>query len=595
MSRGWTWRRPEGEPPRELSDAAAAQASGHAALVARLLWNRGVERGGDAADFLRPTLAQGLRPPTLMHDLSRAAGRLADAVGRHERVAVYGDYDVDGVTGAAQLLLALRELGAEPLLHVAHREREGYGLNADVLRRLRAEGARVVVTADLGTSNVAELALAEELGLDVIVCDHHHAPDVRPPAWALLNPLQPGCEFPFKGLSGAGVVFYLLMGLRMELRARGHVVLPELRRYLDLVALGTVADVVPLREENRVLVAHGLREIDRTMRPGLQALKESALVDRASVRAIGFRLGPRLNAGGRLADARIAVEALTTADVDRARALVAELEMHNAERRTIEDRMVREAVAQVESGGEPGAAIVAASETFHHGVVGIVAARLAERFHRPSLVVALEGEKGRGSGRTVDGLHLLEHLRACADLLEGFGGHRQAVGFRMHPSSVDALRRRFEESVAAAGTPTSARPPIEVDAEVSLAQVTPAFARALALLEPHGPGNPEPRLLARGVRVDGVRLVGDPSAPHLKLRLREGGRTLPAIAFRMGGLPVRSGDRLDVVFTPRLGSWQGVERTEVEVVGLWPEVPLDSRQGPDNSGESAILDRPGRA
>ncbi len=580
------WREVGDPLPRQLVDAVVAVESAGAPLVARLLWNRDV-RDPDAAEaFLRPSLARGLRSPLLLKDMAEASTRLADALAAGERIAVYGDYDVDGMTGAAQLVLCLRELGTEPLLHVAHRGREGYGLNAEVLRGLRAAGARVLITADLGTADVDELALAAELGLDVIVCDHHHAPACRPQVRALLNPFQPGCSFPFRGLAGAGVVFYLLMGLRMELRARGRTVLPDLRRYLDLVALGTVADVVPLREENRVLVAHGLRRLDQTTRPGLQALKEVALVERASVRSVGFRLAPRLNAGGRLADARIGVEMLTTDSADRGRQLATELEVHNAERRAIEDAMMREAVTLVESRDDHAeVTILVARDGWHAGVAGIVAARLAERFHRPAVVIALDGDVGRGSGRSVRGVSLLEALAECEDILDAFGGHRQAVGLTVERGQIPALRRRFDAAVRRRVGPADLEPVLEVDAEVALATMTSRMAEALAALEPYGAANPEPVLLARGVDVEGVRAVGDPARRHLKLRLRQGGRTLPAIGFGLGLLPVNAGERVDVVFTPRLSHWQGLERLELEVLDVRGSTSARTHQVPEKAPE----------
>ncbi|HYR96630.1 MAG TPA: single-stranded-DNA-specific exonuclease RecJ [Candidatus Binatus sp.] len=586
----WVWRGREGALPRPLCDAVGDLQVAHAPLIAHLLWNRGIRDPEAAAAFLRPTLAHGLRSPSLLKDMDRACTRLVDALGAGEPIGVYGDYDVDGMTGAAQLVVFLRELGAEPILHVSHRGREGYGLNAGALRGLREAGARVVVTADCGTADVDKLIVAAELGLDVIVCDHHHTPIARPPAMALLNPLQPDCAFPFKGLSGAGVVFYLLMGVRAELRARGHRALPDLRRYLDLVALGTVADVVPLREENRVLVTHGLRVLDRPARPGLIALREAALVETASVRSIGFRLAPRLNAGGRLADARLAVELLTTDNVERARAAAAELEMHNAERRAIEDAMVAEAIRAIETSDRKVGArtIVVARDGWHPGVVGIVAARLAERFHRPALVVALDGELGRGSGRSVRGVDLHGAVAECGELLPSFGGHRQAVGFTVPRERVAELAARFEDAVARATTPADLEPLLEIDAEVPLAVVTSALAEALAVLEPHGAGNPEPTLLARAIEVDGVRLVGDPGRPHLKLRLRQDVRTLSAIGFGLGHLPVRAGDRVDVVFTPRLTRWQGTTRLELEVLDLRGASARQPRQAAENAGEFRV-------
>ncbi|HYY05419.1 MAG TPA: DHHA1 domain-containing protein, partial [Candidatus Limnocylindria bacterium] len=445
--------------------------------------------------------------------------------------------------------------------------------------------------ADCGTADEGALARAADLGLDVIVCDHHHAPTRRPPALALLNPLQPGCAFPFKGLSGAGVVFYLLMGLRAELRARGHDRLPDLRRYLDLVALGTVADVVPLREENRVLVAHGLRSLERTARPGLVALKETALVDAVSVRAIGFRLAPRLNAGGRLADARVAVELLITESEERARALAAELEVQNAERRALEEAMVAEAVSALEASRDPQArTIVVAREGWHPGVVGIVAARLAERFHRPTLAIALEGATARGSGRSVRGVHLHAALGECRALFEAFGGHRQAVGFTLRRERVGELAARFEQAVAGGTRPADLEPLLEIDAEAPLPIITPALAEALGVLEPHGPGNPEPALVARSVEIEGVRRVGDPARPHLRLRLRQDGRTLPAVGFGLGALPVRVGDRVDVVFRPRLERWQGTERLEAELLDVRGAAPPPAAQTTENAREFGFLD-----
>ena len=589
MVRRWVWRGDAGAIPRPLEDAVADLGLAPSSLLGRLLLNRGIADGASAEAFLRPTLARGLRAPTLMRDLPRAATRLADAIAAGTPIGVYGDYDVDGITGAAQLVLFLRELGVDPLLHVSHRGREGYGLHADALRGLRERGARVVVTADCGTANVSELRLAAEIGVDVIVCDHHHAPVTRPPAMALLNPLQAGCDFPWKGLSGAGVVFYLLMGLRAELRARGYASLPDLRRYLDLVALGTVADVVPLREENRVLVAHGLRALSRTPRPGVVALKEMALVDEVSVRSVGFRLAPRLNAGGRLADARVAVELLTSESTERARALAAELEVHNAERRALEEAMVADAIAMADEIARTDTrTLVVARDGWHAGVVGIVAARLAERYHRAALVIALDGATGRGSGRSVRSVHLHDALAECAPLLEAFGGHRQAVGFTIRRDRVAAVAACFEEAVRRTTHPADLEPRLEIDAEVPLTTITSTVAATLALLEPHGSGNPAPTLLARGVTVEGARAVGDPRRSHLKLRLRQDGRTVPAIAFGLGYLPVRAGDRVDVVFTPRRTRWQGVDRLDVEVIDLRAAAGVEVAQAAENAAEFPV-------
>ena len=582
----WQWREAPTPAPRPLIEAAARHGIAAAPLVAGLLRSRGVHEPEAVGRFLRPTLAEGLRSPLLMPAMERAAERLAAAVAGREGIAVYGDYDVDGITGTAAVVGCLQELGVRPLVHVAHRMREGYGLQADVLRRLRREGASVVVTVDCGTGNPAELQVARDVGLDVIVCDHHQVPVEPSPAFALLNPHRADCAFPFKGLSGVGVAFYLLMGLRAALRSRGWSPLPDLRQHLDLVALGTVADLVPLRAENRVLVARGLAEIDRARRPGLRALKEVALVEHATVRAIAHRLAPRLNAGGRLADARVAVDLLTTADDAEARRLAAEIELHNAERRAIEEAVT--AAAMEAAAGCGDGVIVVAGQGWHPGVVGIVAARLVEAFARPAVVIALEGDEGRGSGRSVAGVDLYAAMSGCRSAVEQFGGHRGAVGFRVARARIDDLREMLGRWVGAQAAMLPRRPPMAIDAELTLAGITTPLVRELALLEPHGVDNPPPALLARGVRVESARSVGDPARPHLRCRLRQDGRTVAAIGFDMGAADVRPGALLDIVFTPRLGRWQGLERIEIELLAFRPGEGAEGAQVPDVAGDLSI-------
>ncbi|MBI3801666.1 MAG: single-stranded-DNA-specific exonuclease RecJ, partial [Deltaproteobacteria bacterium] len=378
--------------------------------------------------------------------MSRATERLLHARAHGERVCVYGDYDVDGVTGSSQLLLFLRELGMQPDLYIPHRTREGYGLNSLAVKLIAERGTKVMVTADCGATAHTEISLAQRRGIDVIVCDHHHVPEQRPPAYAVLNPMEKECAFSFTGLSGAGVVFYLLMGLRMRLREQGEEQVPDLRRYLDLVTLGTVADLVPLVEENRVLVTYGLREIARSQRPGIRALKEVSGDAEVSSSYIGFRLGPRLNAGGRLAEAQKAVELLTTTDGERARVLAADLDQENRARQGIEEQILNQAVAMVSAWPDLAErrSIVLASTEWHPGVIGIVASRLVERFNRPTFLIALDGSRGKGSGRSPKTFHLYEGLKACAELLEGYGGHRQAAGLSIKAELVTVLAERFE-------------------------------------------------------------------------------------------------------------------------------------------------------
>lgn len=565
LVRRWVMRSPDPARVATLCAPAQSDSAPVSPFLARLLVNRGIDTPEKAAVFLSPSLRTGLRSPLLFPDMDRATERILRARARGEQVYVYGDYDVDGVTGSSQLLLFLREIGMQPGLYIPHRTREGYGLNVQAMKQIAECGAKVLVTADCGATAHAEVSLAQSLGIDVIICDHHHVPEQRPPAYAVLNPMEKECAFSFTGLSGAGVVFYLLMGLRMRLREQGYEQSPDLRRYLDLVTLGTVADLVPLVEENRVLVTHGLKEIERGQRVGIRALKEVSGQAEVSSSYIGFRLGPRLNAGGRLAEAQKAVELLTTTDEERARTLAEDLDGENRARQGIEEKILDQAVAMVESWPDLAerCSIVLASEEWHPGVIGIVAARLVERFYRPTFLIAIDGKKGKGSGRSPKTFHLYECINACGDLLDGYGGHRQAAGLAIQTDRIPLLAEQFEFVVRTRLKAGDLIPEIEVDDELDLTAIDAGTMDEVRQLEPYGQGNPEPIFLACGIEVVALRIVGGKpllgKPGHLKLALRSprGGRPLDAIGFGMGHLPVVKGTRLDILYTPEINTWNG--------------------------------------
>jgi single-stranded-DNA-specific exonuclease len=536
--------------------------------LARLLVNRGLREPAAAAKFLEGSLAGTLRSPMLFGEMRKAGSRLLEAVRRRERIAIYGDYDVDGITASTELLLFLRELGCDPILHIPNRLRDGYGLRADALCGLADRGARLVVTADCGAASHAEIAEGNRRGLDVIVCDHHQNPAVRPPAHAVLNPVVADAGFPFAGLCAAGVVFYLLMGTRMLLRECGAAV-PDLRRYLDLVALGTVADLVPLREENRVLVKHGLREIARSRRVGLRALLEVGNVASITVDALAFRLAPRLNASGRLADAARAVELLSSEDADEARRLAADLDAQNRERRSIEEAMFEEAeeVIAAMPDAERRRSFVLASEGWHVGVLGIVASRLVERHFRPVVLLAIERELARGSARGIPSLHLFELLRRCEDLLERFGGHRMAAGLTLRRDRLAEFVDRFEDTVASLAGEGAFVPEVSIDDRIDLEELSADTLEDIERLEPYGQGNARPLFLSERVLVASSRIVG---AGHLKLALRRSGgkRIFDAIGFRKGDRQPEEGSLIDVVFTPEINDWGGQGRLQLRLLDL---------------------------
>jgi len=564
MARRWklTPRQPEAED-------LLCREVGVAPLLARLLVARHITTPAAADCFLNARLSEHLRSPMLFRDMQAAADRVLRAMNGGERIGIYGDYDVDGISGSAILVRFLRALGHEPALYIPHRLRDGYGVSEAGVRTLNAAGARVMITVDCGGVSHREIALAATLGMDTIVCDHHQVSGTPLPAHAVLNPIEADAGFPFHGLCGAGVAFYLALGIRLRLRQAGHPNLPDLRRYLDLVALGTIADIVPLVEENRVLVKHGLRELMQTQRRGLVALKAVSGVTDVSTGVVGFRLAPRLNAGGRLADAARAVELLTTEDRARAEELAAALDQENRARQTIEQEILREALSQVERDGwlAERRSIVLGSSDWHPGVIGIVASRLVDRFYRPAVLLAVDAETGvaRGSGRSIRGLNLYEALKACRHLVEGFGGHRMAAGLSIRQEQIPAFAQHFEASVRAVTRPDDFIPEATVDAELSFAEIGDRLVRDLVQLEPHGPGNPEPVFLTRGVVVISHRVVGE---NHLKLYLRHGDRPLSAIGFGMAEQPVEDGAVLDILFSPELDEWNGSTSVQLRLRDL---------------------------
>jgi single-stranded-DNA-specific exonuclease len=561
-----------------------------APVVAQLLLNRGLGHDGDARAFLDAPLT-GLHPPELLPGVNAAVERIADAVRAGRRLCVFGDYDVDGLSGSAILLRCLRLLGAAPDLYVPNRLEEGYGLNGEALRQIAAAGASLVVTVDCGIAGVREAEEAKRLGLELIVTDHHEYGPTLPDAAALVHPRLPGTAYPFGKLSGSAVAFKLAWALAKR-DSGDERVTPRWKEYLldavALAALGVVADVVPLHGENRILVRHGLARLNLRPGVGLRALCASAgLGEGAELRAsdIGFRLAPRLNAAGRLGQARQVVELLTTTSPDEAAALSAELEAQNALRQMLEREMAAEARRLIDRDGRrDDPALVLARPGWHAGVIGIVAGRLAEQFGRPALMIALPEEGGPaavglaalglGSGRSVPGFALNEALAACGDLLVGHGGHPMAAGFKIRPENVGAFRTRFCDAAAnhfPGGMP--AAPELTLDAEVPLSALTLGLLRDLDRLEPYGAENRKPLFLAGGLEVVGEpRKVGQ-GERHLSFRVRQGEVALKAIAWNMAERVAElmaAGGACCLAFTPKLNEWQGRRNVDLEVTDLQP-------------------------
>lgn len=540
------WIEPPGVPDEEAGPLA--RELGLPREVCELLVRRGHDDPASARRFLRPSFAQ-LHPPDRLPDLGEAVDRIHEAVRRGSRVFVHGDYDADGVCAAALLALGLDRLGARPVPFVPHRLRDGYDLGEAGVARAVDAGAELIVTADCGISAREAVGAAADAGVDVVVTDHHRPPPRLPEAVALVNPGLRGSEYPFPGLSGAGVAFKLLKAL-WERAGRGR---EDLNRHLDLVALGTVADLVPLESENRVLVRAGLRALEKTGKPGVRALLDVAGLDGRELSAgdVSYRLGPRLNAAGRVGDADTALRLLLTDDPGEGRRLARALEAHNRERRTEDRRVQREAEDRLARDYDPDRdrAVVVWGDDWHPGVIGVAASRVVERVHRPAVLLTFrEGEVGRGSGRSVPGFDLHGALAECDGLLERFGGHRRAAGLEIRRENVEAFSRRLGELARRELDPDDLAPRLRLDLDVPLSRVDGDLHRWLQHLSPFGAGNPRPVLASRPVRFLDVRRVGG-EGEHLKATLAgpDGGR-IGAIGFGLG-------DRAEEVGSER-GGWE---------------------------------------
>jgi single-stranded-DNA-specific exonuclease len=458
--------------------------------------------------------------------------------------------------------------------YIPHRLKEGYGLNIGAVKKIQAQGTKLLITADCGISNREEIRWAMENGLDVIVTDHHEVPEILPSALAILNPKQKNCPYPFKGLAGVGVAFNLVIALRSALRQEGFFPagkIPNLKEYLDLVALGTVSDVVPLLGVNRILAKFGLRQLGNSTRPGIVALKEVSRIRETPVDTLSilFRLAPRINAAGRLGDAQEAVRLLISGDEREAGEIAAHLDHLNGLRQRIEEKILSEARAMIHSSGGnlTKRSLVLSSPDWHPGVIGIVAARLTEEYRRPTILVALNENPGKGSGRSIDPFPLYQGIKACESWVEKFGGHEQAAGLVIRAECIPGFALAFEEVVTAKLAAENLRPRLSLDAFARLDQMDDSFLSELESLAPFGTENPEPVLGLEGFTVLESRRVGN---GHLRLRIKEGRCIKEAIGFRMASWHPLSQEHMKMAFSPQISTFQGRRILQLKIVDLQP-------------------------
>lgn len=517
-------------------------------LIALFLCNRGIKDVDEAHKFLHPSLRD-LPSPFLLKDMERAAHRVANGIRRQEKILIYGDYDADGVTATAVLWLFLKKIGGHVSYYIPDRIREGYGLKVEVLKRLLSDKPDLLITVDCGISNHEAVLYAQEQKIDVIITDHHRVPSVLPPALAVVNPRQPGCDFPDRELAGVGVAFYLIMALRRIL-FQGSTVggsdewsggqRPNLKQYLDLVAIGTIADMVPLRGVNRILVKSGLEVLEETRRPGIAALKAVSAIGTAKTSSsdVGFRLAPRLNAAGRMGSAEEALTLLVTEDKAQAELLAARLDQANRQRQDLEEGIFAEIAASIAEEVRLGRiknTLVYASAHWHRGVLGIVASRLVQKYNRPTILLSLEGGMAQGSGRSGADVDLYTALSQCRDLLGDFGGHKEAAGLWLAEERLPIFKELFESVVSSRVTAEDLVPKLCLEGSVQLSTLREkSFLSDFRLLPPFGMGNPNPVLDTSPVRIIDQRTIGE---RHQKLRLRQNGQVWEAMGFNVHFAP----------------------------------------------------------
>ena len=562
----WTIKKHNHEEVKNLAEALNVSP-----IVAALLISRGYESVEDAHKFLNPSY-ENLREPFLMKGMKEAVGRILRAIENREKILIWGDYDVDGTTGTVVLRKALEILGAETGFHVPNRFTEGYGINIPALEKAKEKGFSLVISVDCGIRSFEPLIWAKENGMDVIVTDHHLSDEGRgnPPAYAVVNPNQPGCEYPDKNLAGVGVAFKLVHAL---LREKGKENL--VRGFLKIVAIGTIADIMKLTGENRAIVTLGLQDLPKAHNFGLKALMEiSDCRSEMTSYHIGFRIAPRINAAGRMENARQVVELFEAESFEKARELAGILDSRNRERQKIQREITELALLEyVENGGSRKQSHVAviAGENWHRGVIGLAASKITEKLHRPSIVISLENGIGHGSARSIAGYHLLNGLESCGDLMEQFGGHAAAAGMKIKFENIEKLREMVNQHAIANLSDEDLIPELKIDAVVSSNTLGLPLVEDLKRLEPFGMGNRKPTFVTRD-----LFLQSDPfvmKEKHLKLKLKDaGGKQFEAVWWdgveKSKEQTLKPKSRIELAYTPEANVWNGNTRLQLVVEDL---------------------------
>lgn len=529
-------------------------------LLATVLVNRNIVGEKEVELFLNPT-RNDFHDPYLMPDMRQAVDRIVKAIENKEKTMIYGDYDVDGITSITVLSRFFKERGLEVGAYIPNRLDEGYGLNKEAIKQIADEGYKLIITVDCGISGTEEVAYAYELGMEVIITDHHEPLDELPNALAIIDCKRKDNKYPFNSLAGVGVAFKLIQALGMELKLDEK----EYLKFLDIVCIGTISDIVPLVDENRVIAKLGLKLVEQTRSPGVRALLNAAAYKEVNSNTVSFGIAPRINACGRMGHERDALDLFLTENIVEANKITEKLNEYNKKRQDIEKKIFEEAIDKIEKENlKENNALVVGAEDWHHGVIGIVASKITELYFKPSILICFEGEDGKGSGRSIPGFDLHAALCSSSKYLEKYGGHEMAVGLSLKKDKFDDFKKVFEEIAKEANTEEIV-PVIKIDKEINLKDITLESVKSLKLLEPFGESNKTPIFIYKNLRIDSIRALSE--GKHLKLTLKDGNTIINAIGFNMGKCSEEYliGDRVDVIGVLETNVFNGVESVQINM------------------------------
>lgn len=526
-------------------------------ILARILVNKNLIKKEEIDLFMNPT-RKDFHDPFLMPDMEIAVDRILKAIDNKEKIIIYGDYDADGITSITVLKRFLEERGLKVWEYIPNRLDEGYGLNKEAIKKIYDDGFRLIITVDCGISGIEEIKYANSLGIETLITDHHEPAEILPNALAVVDAKRKDNKYPFNQLAGVGVVFKLIQAISIKLNLEEK----ECLKYLDIVCIGTISDIVPLVDENRVIAKLGLKLIAQTKNVGLKALLEVVGFKNIDSTAVSFGLAPRINACGRMGNEQVALDLFLSKDYEEAKKLALKLNEYNIERQTIEKRIFDEATEKIEKNERDNTCIIVGSEGWHHGIIGIVASKVTEMYFKPSILICFEGEEGKGSGRSIPGFDLHEALMKCGESLEKFGGHSMAVGVTVRRENFDKFKQKLEE-YSKNHDVDKIVPVINVDSELSLKNVDIDSVKSLKLLEPFGEANKMPLFMFKNLKINSIRALSD--GKHLKLTLKDDNYMINAIGFNMGDLSQKYllDDRVDVVGNLDINSFNGNESIQI--------------------------------